>query len=390
MSVERPVQRWIHGATPAAEAIIAPPCPISISNHGNKLLGLELLRFLAALAVLFWHYNHFYDTVGAPQFIPSAQPWHAWLWPFYDFGLFGVQLFWCISGFIFAWKYSRPIAAGAISGRQFFWLRFSRLYPLHLATLLLVTALQPWHRALVGNDFHFEANDPWLFVKQLFLASDWIGGRQYSFNGPIWSISAEIAVYFLFFMIVSRFKLSLGLCLALVIGALAAELAGVQLTSVWCLSYFFAGAMVALPMLEPATPEVIKKRATLAALTLFVILAVSAGIGALGDRAKMPMLMLIAGPPIVFLAAQNWAWLSRWQRQIAGVGNLTYASYLIHFPLQLAVAIAIAAGAIQIDRASPFFLLGYIGAVLGLSALVYQRFELPFQQYLRKLTLAKE
>jgi peptidoglycan/LPS O-acetylase OafA/YrhL len=369
---------------------MAPLRPTSISKPDNKLLGLELLRFLSAVAVLLWHYNHFYDTAGAPPFVPAAQPWHTWLWPFYDFGLFGVQLFWCISGFIFAWKYSRPIAAGAISGRQFFWLRFSRLYPLHIATLLFVAALQPWHRALAGHDFHFQANDPWVFIKQLFLASDWIGGRQYSFNGPIWSISAEIAVYFLFFLILRRFALSLGLCLTLVICAVTAELAGAQLTSVWCLSYFFAGAMVALPMLEPARPGLRKRRVALAALALFIVLAVSAWLGALGDRAKMPMLMLLTGPPIVFLAAQDWPWLDRWQRQIASVGNLTYASYLIHFPLQLVLAIAIAAGVVRIDRGSPLFLVAYIGLVLGLSALVYQRFERPMQRYLRKLTLSNE
>jgi peptidoglycan/LPS O-acetylase OafA/YrhL len=368
---------------------MALPCPTAISSRDSKLLGLELLRFLSAVAVLFRHYNHFYKTAGAPPFVPAAQPWHASLWPVYDFGLFGVQLFWCISGFIFAWKYARPIAAGVVSGRQFFWLRFSRLYPLHLVTLLFVAALQPWHRALVGEDFHFQANDPWAFAKQLFLASDWVGGRQYSFNGPIWSISAEIAVYFLFFLIIRRFGLSVGLCLMLAIGALAAQLAGVQLTSVWCLSYFFAGAMVALPMLEPATPEVRRKRVALAASGLLIILAVSAWSGALGDRAKMPMLMLIASPPIIFLAAQDWTWLDRWQRQIAGVGNLTYASYLIHFPLQLILAIAIAAGVIRIDLESPLFLLAYIGLVLGLSALVYQRFELPAQRRLRALTLAR-
>ena len=26
---------------------------------GNRLIGLELLRFLAAVAVLIWHYQHF-------------------------------------------------------------------------------------------------------------------------------------------------------------------------------------------------------------------------------------------------------------------------------------------------------------------------------------------
>ncbi|WP_294124082.1 acyltransferase [Sphingomonas sp.] len=388
MSVERPLQRWIHGARPIADAA-ARQCPTQVASSDNKLLGLELLRFLAAMAVLFWHYNHFYDMVGSRPFVASAQPWHAWFWPFYDFGLFGVQLFWCISGFIFAWKYSGPVASGTVSGRQFFWLRFSRLYPLHLVTLLFVTALQPWHRAFAGHDFHFEANDPWIFAKQLFLASDWIGGRQYSFNGPIWSISAEIAVYFLFFLIVRRFALSLGLCVTIVGAALAAELAGIQLTSVWCLSYFFAGAMVALPMLKPADKELRKRRIVLAALTLFVILAVSAWLGALGDRAKMPMLMLLAGPPIVFLAGQDWSVLDRWQRPLASVGNLTYSSYLVHFPLQLILAIAVAASGITLPVTSTWFLLVYLGVVLGVSALVYQKFERPVQDRLRKLTVGK-
>ena len=70
-----------------------------------KLLGIEIARVTCALAVLLWHYSHFFQTAGAPPFVRAAQPLH-WLFaPFYDHGLMGVYVFWSISGFIFFWKY---------------------------------------------------------------------------------------------------------------------------------------------------------------------------------------------------------------------------------------------------------------------------------------------
>lgn len=40
-------------------------------------------------------------------------------------------------GFVFFWLYAHPIRQRSVSTRRFFWLRLSRLYPLHLATLLV-------------------------------------------------------------------------------------------------------------------------------------------------------------------------------------------------------------------------------------------------------------
>src|SRR6218665_1310018 len=116
--------------------------PGAAAAHTKTLLGLELMRFACALAVLVWHYQHFYYVGGVPVgFSREAQPWFQWLQPLYHHGFLGVQAFWCLSGFIFFWKYAQPVAGGRVAGWRFAALRFSRLYPLHLLTLLAVAAL---------------------------------------------------------------------------------------------------------------------------------------------------------------------------------------------------------------------------------------------------------
>ena len=113
--------------------------PRGASPNGEKLIGLEALRFAAALAVLVWHYRHFLYVGLAPSgYVKEDQPFHAVLAPLYEYGYAGVELFWCISGFIFAWKYGETLRMGGMSLTRFMVLRFSRLYPLHLVTLLAV------------------------------------------------------------------------------------------------------------------------------------------------------------------------------------------------------------------------------------------------------------
>jgi peptidoglycan/LPS O-acetylase OafA/YrhL len=71
----------------------------------NRLLGLELLRFVAALAVMVWHYQHFAYVADRPvDLLKSELPFYGLLQPFYLAGNYGVWIFWCISGFIFFWK----------------------------------------------------------------------------------------------------------------------------------------------------------------------------------------------------------------------------------------------------------------------------------------------
>ena len=169
--------------------------------EADKLLGLELLRFASALggAVLPLSPFRAAGRHAAGRCGPSV-PFYALLWPLYDYGQYGVQVFWGISGYIFFWKYGAAIHARAVAAREFFWLRFSRLYPLHIATLAAVIGLQGGHRHLAGYDFIYPTDDAGLFVAPA-VPGDRLGPAiaQFSFNGPIWSISAEVAVYAGFF-----------------------------------------------------------------------------------------------------------------------------------------------------------------------------------------------
>src|SRR5579859_7775280 len=90
------------------------------AEETNKLLGLEALRFLTALAILIFHYRHFsFVADKSDGLVAEGLPYFGLLHPTYDSGAIGVWIFWCISGFIFFWKYRDPIADRAIGGWKF-------------------------------------------------------------------------------------------------------------------------------------------------------------------------------------------------------------------------------------------------------------------------------
>ena len=354
--------------------------PVRFAAGPDKLLGLELLRFASALAVLFFHYRHFAQLAGMTPVARMEVPVYSLLWLLYEYGQFGVQIFWGISGYIFFWKYGAAIHSRAVAARKFFWLRFSRLYPLHIATLLAVVGLQAMHRQLAGFDYVYPAQDAGQFVRQLFLATDWGPLAPFSFNGPIWSISAEVAVYAGFFLLLRKFAPSSRLCIGVIVAGLLAQLVGLEWASIGCATYFFAGGLAALAPPKAARP---------AALGLTVLIAVCAMTGVLDDRDKLPIILLIVVPCLLIVVARDWPLLSRWGAPIQGAGNLTYSSYLLHFPLQLTLAIAVAATGWLPPLTEGWFLAAYLGVVLAAAAASYRWFELPAQRWLRQRALRR-
>lgn len=98
----------------------------------NHYAVVDLARFIAALVIVLWHYQHFWMPDAGAQALAdrAGQPLYALLWPAYHIGERAVAFFWLISGFVFCHVYwSHPA-----SPRAFFVARFARLYPLHLAT----------------------------------------------------------------------------------------------------------------------------------------------------------------------------------------------------------------------------------------------------------------
>lgn len=350
------------------------------------MVGLEVARFIAALGVLLWHYQHFYYTgASGPNYQIEQQPLYGLLWPFYRSGFVAVPVFWCISGFIFHHKYAAPITTGRVSARRFWLLRFTRLYPLHFVTLLLVAALQWRYSALVGSGFVYNHQDTRHFVLQLFLASSWrLFEEGPSYNGPIWSVSVEILIYAWFF-ILRRYQLGKPpvLVLAVVVTSMLSALKIADTPITRCICLFELGALLSLSY------RWLFERFSLGLLRIVVTGLSAAAIAAcmlIPALRNLPATVLsvpLAPLFVLFLLLSVRPSSERVNAWLTRLGNTTYSSYLIHFPLQLMLMLAFVQKPELVPVQSPWFLAAFVVAVFVLGERVYQLFEKPAQDFLR-------
>jgi peptidoglycan/LPS O-acetylase OafA/YrhL len=169
----------------------------------NNLTGI---RGLASLWVLLYHYQ---------DYILGLLPETKRIGFILSTGYFGVDLFFCLSGFILGHVYYKQFSKGfSINWMQtykrYLIKRFARIYPVYLFTTLLAT-LSYLLAFLSGYNFRNESLSSFsvtVFVVNLAGIQLWIGMP--SINGPAWSVSAEIIVYLIypFFVILVHAKLS--------------------------------------------------------------------------------------------------------------------------------------------------------------------------------------
>ncbi|MEO7383470.1 MAG: acyltransferase [Novosphingobium sp.] len=154
----------------------------------DRLVRLDGLRGLAALGVAlhhaFFHFANwpFADALLTSPLAATARWIQLWGWTLVD-------LFFVLSGYVFAHVYLRGSALSTRSGLADFALaRFARLYPLHLVMLLLIALFA----------FGKGANTPFAFVANLLMAQAFIIPFAASFDQPAWSLSVECLCYLLF------------------------------------------------------------------------------------------------------------------------------------------------------------------------------------------------
>ena len=162
-------------------------------NHyqsSTKIEELESVRGLAALLVVFFH-------------IPK---WN----PLLEIGIINngylmVELFFVLSGFVIYKAYAKKIVSKKDLIR-FQFLRFGRLYPVHLLFLIAYIFIeiakylaQEKFGITSVNSQPFVENNLIALFQQIFLIHA-IGptGHVLTFNGPSWSISVEFFTYLLF------------------------------------------------------------------------------------------------------------------------------------------------------------------------------------------------
>jgi peptidoglycan/LPS O-acetylase OafA/YrhL len=360
----------------------------SFVQREDKLIGVEVLRFISAITVLLWHYQHFSYVGSKPtQFVREQQPFFALLSPLYEHGLYGVQVFWCISGFIFFWKYATDLSAGRVSWKNFAVARFSRLYPLHVLTLLAVAALQFIYFSRHGYYFVYQANDVYHFMLQLGMASNWSPDFGYSFNAPIWSISIEVVVYVFFFVASNRFAATSFLAVLAIIVVAASGYAYIGNSSILeCLMCFYIGGLTAILYVMARSWS----RETQSIFNYCALIAAACLIVGLYSGAEVRKVLYVAVPISIYLCCIYI--IPTGQRLtsfISMLGNLTYSSYLLHFPIQLSLALVFSYLGRPIPYNNSAFFIVFFSITLFLAWLFYGKFEMPWQYFLRSRLIKK-
>lgn len=106
----------------------------------KRIFLLDIARGIAAFCVVLQHYQHFYLDKNNLSY--SDQPFFKYLSFFYKSGSQAVPFFFMLSGFIFFYFYKKKIFNNQITFINFTILRLTRLYPLHLLTLIIVIFFQ--------------------------------------------------------------------------------------------------------------------------------------------------------------------------------------------------------------------------------------------------------
>jgi peptidoglycan/LPS O-acetylase OafA/YrhL len=383
----------------------------------KRLYSLDALRGVAALSVVIWHWQHFYAMSGEwlEGWQRPAQPFYRLIEPLYLQGWAAVDLFFALSGFVFFWLYSAAIREGQVKPGRFALLRFSRLYPLHFLTLIAALLVQRAFFAETGDWFIFPAEGWDRFFANLFLVQQWVPPNiDQTFNGPAWTVSIEAGLYVLFF-ILCRLGFNGPKSAALV------AVAGIFLFN-WnafiargMMGFFLGGLCWFAVMRIRASAHARNITAVLVAaslalwwLTFYEILHgplhamaaallthLPAGVNAFYavQNERIYHLLYIFGVipvSVIALALTESVWnlapLNWVYRMVSKLGDISFSTYMIHFPLQVACALsAFKLGLTPHFFEHPLVMLGFYAVLIVLGALSFYLYEKPVQKLLRRL-----
>lgn len=357
-----------------------PEIPAASLHKGvfpERLYSLDALRGVASLAVVFWHWQHFfYDGPHPAGFDPAGQPFHEWLSILYSHGGLGVPIFFALSGFVFFWLYSGKLADRSVSLDRFAVDRFSRLYPLHLVTMAGVLALQAIYWKAHGSYFVYPFNDAYHGLLNLLLIPAWGFEKGWSYNAPVWSVSIEAMLYILFAVCCLLGRVRLVLCVVLLI--LGFMLLDQHYKVATGLRMFFAGGL-AWAAADMAIHRLGKRPAAFlfgfAAGALWLSVAIF-GAGAVPWELVFPVTIaaLACAGTIAPDLLKEGAWL----------GDISYSTYLLHFPLQIVFVLVFdALGFSRNVFREEWVLVLFVASLLAVSHACYRLLEIPMKQWLR-------
>lgn len=153
------------------------------TTRTDRFHEIDLLRFLAAFAVLLFHYTYrgwSSDNMSDVRFVELGH--------FFKYGYLGVHLFFIISGFVILMTaINKDVAGFTIS-------RITRLFPAYWFAVTLTALISLW---LGGLRYQVDLNQ---YLINLTMLHRFINVP--SIDGVYWSLVVELKFYFLIFMLI--------------------------------------------------------------------------------------------------------------------------------------------------------------------------------------------
>jgi peptidoglycan/LPS O-acetylase OafA/YrhL len=300
-------------------------------KHISRLDVLRAAAFLMVLAVHFCSVHQWF-LPWKGQF-PDYPNWPIWTYPLVPFtwGMYGVSLFFVISGYCIHLSFARNPAAFEWKG--FFWRRLLRLYPAYLVSMAVCLALQHF-RHHVQDWSVWQIPTHLLFIHNLF-GSDLF----YGINGVYWSLGVEMQFYLLYpLLLLGRQKWGLGRCLAvsLVLNIVCVAVlpffnlewdsAGRSALMTWC--DWILGACLAEAHLNKKT---LFTHGNLAIFLSFIVFLATVQVNLLVSEMYLFSSVFFATVMDRYLLSRTpLTWI---ERGLIPVGIVSYSLYLWHLPV---------------------------------------------------------
>jgi peptidoglycan/LPS O-acetylase OafA/YrhL len=362
----------------------------------HRFRALESWRGICAMAVALFHFSgvsHIYALVRH--------------------GGLGVEFFFVLSGFVMMHAYGHRLG-DSVAAKKFVIRRFGRLYPLHLSMLLVMVVLETIKLA-ISTQLNIQSGEPPFsgtnslpaLAANLVLLNGVGLTKEFTWNGPSWSISAEFVAYFLFMSIcLMGFRVFRFISIVIILAAATAALKlSYSIISggglLICLFGFFLGTQVNLFF-----RFVNRRKFTFPAwVEWLALIGIIAVFGA--EPAINPIVASLVFAFAVFVFAFESGKISQMliTRVPLHLGVISYSIYLVHFPIITAMNGGARAlqgllhwkifglspdGRLLLVGSGPWemdlFLILFIAIVLISATITYRYVEEPCRNFFNKLS----
>lgn len=293
-----------------------------IDFSGKRYFHIDGIRGIAALFVVMNHAVFSFNNNGFnPKVVDGFD-----LWIFAHAGDIGVQIFFCITGFLFTDKIIRT--ENKMNWSQFFVSRVKRLVPMYfIATTIVFILTLFWSNG--GQSIITTIRQAINIYGFGFMGSDiWVNGfRTYSLNAVIWTLPYEWKFYCILPVICALLNFRAMLYMAVILTTAYAfnDLYSGQV--VW--TYFISGAAAAYLANKIVIPALASNNGKTLEIIYFVIICatilflLNSSLSGYGYER-----FIISSALFIFIAIVKPKFLT--VKPLVYLGEASYSSYLLH------------------------------------------------------------